>query len=394
MTHMLTFYNFLIIMDKSKLPTVTPWEVKDQVDYTKIVLEFGTTPFSEELLSRFERLCKRPLHHWLKRGVYFSHRSLEELLDNYEKGKSFYIYTGRGPSSESLHLGHMIQFMFVKWLQEVFDVHVVIQLTDDEKFFWKDIAIEETGRLAIENIKDILAIGFNPKKTFIFTDLCYMGNLYPNVCKIQKKLTASTVKAIFGFKDSDNIGKFAFPAIEAAPAFSTCFPHLFGDENVQCLIPCAIDQDPFFRMARDVAPRIGYLKPVIMHSKFFPALKVPNSKMSASDPNGTIYMSDSKQQIVKKINRSFSGGRDTQEEHERLGGDVESSVTFKYIEIFEADDEKVETIRQQYSAGTMSSKQLKEELVNVLLPIVENHQKSRINVTRDVIESFMKINKF
>lgn len=39
------------------------------------------------------------------------------------------------------------------------------------------------------------------------------------------------------------LGKISFPAIQAAPSFSSSFPQIFnGKENIQCLIPCAIDQ--------------------------------------------------------------------------------------------------------------------------------------------------------
>jgi tryptophanyl-tRNA synthetase len=56
-----------------------------------------------------------------------------------------------------------------RWLQETFDVPLVVQLTDDEKFLWKDLSIEEANRLAYENAKDIIACGFDVEKTFIFT---------------------------------------------------------------------------------------------------------------------------------------------------------------------------------------------------------------------------------
>ena len=36
------------------------------------------------------------------------------ILDAYEKDKPFFLYTGRGPSSESMHLGHLIPFLFTK----------------------------------------------------------------------------------------------------------------------------------------------------------------------------------------------------------------------------------------------------------------------------------------
>ena len=35
----------------------------------------------------------------------------------------------------------------------MFDVPCVIQLTDDEKFLWKDLALEECNRLAHVNMK-------------------------------------------------------------------------------------------------------------------------------------------------------------------------------------------------------------------------------------------------
>lgn len=41
-------------------------------------------------------------------------RDFGKILDNYEKGKPFYLYTGRGPSSDSMHLGHLVPFMFTK----------------------------------------------------------------------------------------------------------------------------------------------------------------------------------------------------------------------------------------------------------------------------------------
>jgi tryptophanyl-tRNA synthetase len=42
--------------------------------------------------------------------------------------------------------------------------------------------------------------------------------------------------------------------VQAAPSFPCVFPHIFGDRrDVRCLIPCAIDQDPYFRS--DSRPR-------------------------------------------------------------------------------------------------------------------------------------------
>lgn len=60
--------------------------------------------------------------------------------------------------------------------------------------------------------------------------------------QISKCVTFNQVKGIFGFGDSDVIGKISFPAVQAAPSFSSSFPFIFGKANLPCLIPCAIDQ--------------------------------------------------------------------------------------------------------------------------------------------------------
>ena len=61
--------------------------------------------------------------------------------------------------------------------------------------------------------------------------------------RIQKRVTVNQIKGNFGFGDSDCIGKMSFPATQAAPAFSSSFPFIFGNrKDVPCLIPCAIDQ--------------------------------------------------------------------------------------------------------------------------------------------------------
>ena len=101
------------------------------------------------------------------------------------------------------------------------------------------------------------------------------GAFYKNVVKISKAITANQSKSCFGFNDSDNIGKLHFVSIQAAPSFSNTFPQIFGPKgDIACLIPCAIDQDPYFRITRDVASKLKYPKPALLHSKFFPALQV------------------------------------------------------------------------------------------------------------------------
>jgi len=370
---------------------VTPWDVEaeDGVDYGKLIREFG----SQDLIDRIERVTGKKAHHWLRKGIFFSHRDMNILLDKYEQGTPFYLYTGRGPSSESLHFGHLIPFMFTQWLQEVFDAPLVIQMTDDEKFLWKDLTLEEAHRLGYENAKDIIACGFDVKKTFLFSNLDYMGHLYPVVCKIQKKITLNQAKGCFGFDGSDAIGKISFPAIQAAPSFSDAFPIVLGGlDNAFCLIPCAIDQDPYFRMTRDIAPRLGWQKPALIHSKFFPALTGTNTKMSASNTSTTIYLTDTPEEIQSKINKhAFSGGGETLEEHRKNGANLEIDIPYLWLQFFLDDDEKLAHVAEEYGAGRMLTGEVKEELGKRLTEIMLNHQAAKSGVTDEVVHEYMKI---
>ena len=366
------------------------------IDYEKLLREFGTQPIDEAVLKRFEEVTGAAPHPWLRRGVFFSHRDLLSLLDAHEKKEPMYLYTGRGPSSASLHLGHLMPFIFTKWLQDVFDCPLVIQLTDDEKYLWKDLTEEEIHEMLINNVKDIIAVGFKPDKTFIFNNLAYMGTMYPLVVQISKRITASTVKATFGVSDSDCIGKFAFCASQIAPSFPACFPHIFGRaKKVRVLVPCGIDQDPFFRLARDVAHRLKFPKASVLHSKFFPALQGSNTKMSASNQTSAIYMSDTANQIKNKINKyAFSGGQETLELHRELGGRTDVDVSYMYLTFFHlgpGSDEELAEIKEQYEKGTMSTGELKAKLIGVLQEIVAKHQEAHAKVTDEVIAHYMSV---
>ena len=384
---------------------VTPWDVEGAVvdgkqvaiDYNKLVTEFGTRHVDSALLERFEKVTGRRPHPLLRRGSFFSHRDLDNILTRYEQGKPFYLYTGRGPSSASMHLGHLIPFLFTKWLQDVFDVPLVIQLTDDEKFLFKNtLKIEQVQQFARDNARDIIACGFKLDKTFIFSDLDYVGGaFYHNIVRIARLITVNQSKGTFGFNDSDSIGKLHFVSIQAAPSFSNSFPQIFGTRSdIPCLIPCAIDQDPYFRQTRDVAVRLKYPKPSLIHSKFFPALQGSQTKMSSSSENSVIFMHDTPNQIKNKINKhAVSGGQETLEEQRRLGGNPDVDVSFQYLTFFVDSDEEIEHIATEYRAGRMLTGELKKRCIEVLQKVVSDFQASKARVTDEIVSQYMDANR-
>ena len=68
----------------------------------------------------------------------------------------------------------------------------------------------------------------------------------------------------------------------------------------RCLIPCAIDQTPYFLIQRDIAKKLGYKKNSTILSKFLPPLTGHMGKMSASNESKAILLKDDAKTIKKK----------------------------------------------------------------------------------------------
>ena len=364
---------------RENVSKITPWEVEGEIIYENIVKEFGLKLIDEKLKEKL-RAYTKDLHVLIRRNFYFAHRDLDIVLDSYEK-EGFFLYTGRGPSGP-MHIGHLIPFLFTKWLQEKFDVNVYIQITDDEKFLEpkRKLSLEEVQKWSYENILDIVAVGFDENKTFIFKNSEYIRNFYKLVLKIAKRINFSTVRAVFGFNNQTNIGLIFFPSLEIAPTFF---------EEKFCLIPASIDQDPFWRLQRDIAEILGKKKSAQISSKFLIPLTGMQGKMSTSKPETAIFLNDDYETVRKKIYKAFSGGQPTIELHRKLGGNPDIDVCFQYLYVlFEEDDKKIEEIRENYKNGNLLTGELKEYTIKKINDFLEKHRKEREKMKRKV-EKFL-----
>ena len=359
---------------------VTPWHVEGEIDYDKLIKKFGTEKISSELLDRIKRIAGED-HFMLRRGIFFSHRDMNRILNEHEKGKGFFLYTGRGPSGHT-HIGHLVPWVFAKWLQDKFGVNMYFQLTDDEKFFSKqDLTLEDTKKFAYENALDFIALGFDPKKTKIIINTENIQTLYPLASQVAKKLNFSNTKAVFGFTNETNIGMIFYTSLQSAPCFI---------EDKPVLIPLGVDQDPHFRLTRDIAPKIGKEKPALIHNIMIPALQGPGGKMSASDDNGTVYTTDDPTTVKKKINKyAFSGGQPDIEQHKKLGGNPDIDVSYQYLRIFfEPDDNKLKKIYDDYKSGSLLTGELKAILIEKINEFLKVHQEKR-EKAREQIDQFL-----
>ena len=372
-------------MNMKKEFKVTPWDVEGEIDYGRLVKQFGVSNLEGETLKRLEKHTGE-LHHMLRRKVFFAHRDLDWLLDEYEKKNKFFLYTGCGPSGP-IHLGHIGTWVFTKWLQDKFGVELWFQFTDDEKFLFKDKSYEEIQKWTEENMLDVIALGFDPKKTHFLIDTRHANLMYPEAVKVAKKITFSTIKSAFGMTDSSNIGQIFYTSMQAVPAF---LPSVIKKKKIPCLIPLGIDQDVHFRVSRDVIPKLGYDKPAIIHGILLPPLTGSSGKMSSSDENSAIFTTDTPKEVERKIKKyAFSGGRDSLEEHRKLGGNPDIDISFQYLRVlFEEDDDKLQEIHDKYKSGEMLTSELKDYTIKKINAFLKEHQKKR-ELARKRIDEFI-----
>jgi len=351
---------------------VTPWEVSGKIDYDKLIREFGTQPLTPEILERFKKHTGE-LHPQLERRIFFSHRDLDWILERYEEGEKFVLYTGRGPSGP-VHIGHLVPWIFTKYLQDKFDAKLYFQITDDERFLYHDnFTMADPQKWSYENALDLIALGFDPKRTRIILDTKSMGRMYELALSIAKHVTFSTARAVFGFQESTNIGLVFYPAVQAVPAF---LESALVGHNVPCLIPAAIDQDPYWRMTRDVAPKLGYYKPAQIHCRFLPGLG-RGGKMSASMPETAIFTVDPPELAQKKVMDAYTGGRATVEEQRKLGANPDICSVFAYDYFLFMDEKEIEELRFNCLAGNIMCGECKRILAEGVKKFLIRHQEKR-----------------
>ena len=359
---------------------VTPWEVRGKIDYERLIREFGTQPLTDELMERMKKDFGG-LHPQLRRRLFFSHRDLDLILDRFENGQRFVLYTGRGPSGP-VHIGHLVPWIFTKYLQEKTGARLYFQMTDDEKFLIEDeMTLEETTKWGYDNALDLIALGFKPEKTSIIFDVRDIFSLYDIAVKVAKRITYSTARAVFGFKDSTNLGWVFWPAMQAVP----CFIHAkLTQENVPALIPAAIDQDPYWRITRDIAQKLGYCKPAQIHCRFVPGLG-KGGKMSASEPETCIFTIDTPEEVKNKIWNAFTGGKPTIKEQRKTGGNPYLCTIFQYfLYLFEEDDKKISELDENCRTGKVICGDCKTILTERVNRFLKEHQKKREKAKEEI----------
>ncbi len=292
---------------------------------------FGLQPITSELLTKLSFLSPR-----IQSLLEFS-RGVDSTTDFTE---SCYIYTGRGPSKASFHLGHLPGLQVCLALQSKFGSKIEFMISDDEKIFRDGITVETMNENVLYTLKQLEVLGFTESNTkFRINSKGITETEYSLIIQMLGMVSVNTLNHIFGEKD--NLGEYFYPLLQILPSLS---------KDRQCIVVAGVDQDPFFRLARDLAKRLKFIPPVIFYTKSVPGLD-GSEKMSTSVPESIpIFFDDTPQMIKEKVSKIRKVGAGSLDQLFEYGANLEVDIPYQLLKIFD-DSGNLELIAKSYTGG-------------------------------------------
>lgn len=130
---------------------------------------------------------------------------------------------------------------------------------------------------------------------------------WETVIKVAKVTSLSRVKramTIMGRSEDEaevDSSKMFYPILQATDIFCMGMDVAYA----------GLDQRRAHMLARDAADKLGWKKPIALHTPLLPGLKGGNrmdpveSKMSKSDPNGSVRIHDTRDEIAAKMKKAY-----------------------------------------------------------------------------------------
>ena len=259
------------------------------------------------------------------------------------------------PSAEKIHLGNKAVIENIRYFQNNGGKTYMV-VADLEAAAARGVSLQEAQERALQfHIPAYIALGLDAKKTSF-----YFQSENKEVMNIAyefaKKITLNEFRSLYGVADP---GRIMSAVTQVADIL---YPQL--QERMPGIIPVGIDQDPHIRLTRDVVKRTQskhkFFPPSSIYHKYMPSLD-GSVKMSKSKPEGSIDLPEDIAVVKRKINKALTGGRDTLEEHRRLGAKVEKCMVFELLKqhLIE-DDKELKKVYDEYSSGKMTSSEIKQ----------------------------------
>jgi tryptophanyl-tRNA synthetase len=295
------------------------------------------------------------------------------------------VLTGDRPTGR-LHLGHYVGSLLNRLeLQDQYDQFVMVAdvqaLTDNAD------NPEKVRNNVLEVALDNLAVGLDPNKTTFFIqsevpEIAELTIFFLNLVSLARLKRNPTVKAEMkqkGFGEDVPAGFLAYPVSQSADI-------LFCKADI---VPVGHDQLPMIEQANEIVEKFNRIygpvfnKVEAMVPKNKAGSRLPGldgkAKMSKS-LNNAIYLSDSKEEIEKKVMQMYT---DPDHIHVEQPGKVKGNVVFTYLDVFDADKKEVKKLKQQYEKGGLGDVAIKKRLANVLNDILAPIRDRRENLAKN-----------
>ncbi len=360
---------------------IDPWASVEIKDYNEVMREFGISPISD----LYKKLPIK--HHYFSRGILFGHKDFEKIVEAINEKKPFVMMTGLMPSGK-FHLGHKIVADMIIYLQKL-GAECYVAVADIEATLTRDISREEAKKIAIEEyLLNYIALGLKSKKIRVYFQS--NGSVeYNNLSKyVSKRTTLNELKSIYGDLTPE---KMISVFTQVADILHPQLKENGGPKPV--VVPVGVDQLNHINLTRDIASKMkseyNFVLPSAIFNKMIPGLQ--GGKMSSSKPESYIALTDSPEEVEKKIKKyAFSGGRETIKEHREKGGNPDVDVSYQWLTFFEEDDKKLEKIYHDYKSGALLTGELKQILIDKLTKFLKHHQAEREKAKKKIDKFILK----
>lgn len=355
---------------------IDPWGSLQIEDYTDTMDQFGIDPMSEVK----DALPQQ--HRYLRRDIVYGHRDFDRIVDAINNDDPFAMMTGLMPSGQ-FHFGHKQVADQMIYYQEL-GAELFIAVADVEAYVTRDMDREEMREIAIDQyLTNYIALGLDPDPENVHFYFQSEGSPHYNAMSkyFSKHVTQNEVEAVYG---DISPAKTVSALTQAADILQPQFEEHGGPKPV--VVPVGTDQDPHIRLTRDIASRfkdMDFMKPAATYHKFMRGLQ--GGKMSSSNPNSYIALTEDIDEALAKIDRAKTGGRDTLDEHREKGADIEEDIVFELLAFHLIDDGgRLREIHEEYSSGEMLSGELKQIAKEELRSFLKQHQAKREDAKRRV----------
>ncbi|MAG38560.1 tyrosine--tRNA ligase [Candidatus Woesearchaeota archaeon] len=336
--------------------------------------------------------------------------TLSELKTLLETNNKPIAYDGFEPSGK-LHVAQGI--MRAVNVNKMLKAGVHFKMWVADWFGWMnnkmDGDLEKIRRVGLYQIETWKACGMTTDKIdFLWAkDVMNDDEYWKKVVSVARNNTVKRITRcaqIMGRKESESLSaaQIFYPCMQAADVF-----HLKAD-----ITQLGMDQRKVNVLAREIAPKLGFNKPVVVSHHMLMGLGQPTSstkeakeraidlKMSKSKPNSAIFMTDSKDEIVKKINKAFCLEKQLFENpileyNKYLIFEKNKSIKIERPKKFGGDLEigSYEELEKIYSKGELHPMDLKKttaHYIDLLVEPVRKHfeKNSKARKLKEEVESF------